>query len=264
MLFTATYSFTDWSRYQPLVRFTGLQNYQAVIKDAVLLLSIKNSLTYAFATAILQSLIALPVSVLINSKLRFRNGFRTIFFSPAIISTMVVGYLWTYIYSSLDLGLLNNFIGRFGLGPVNWLGNSKLTLGSIIATQVWQWFGWAMVIYLGNLQSIPQELYEAADIDGCGSWRRFWQITLPQLSPSIKINLINGIIAGLKVFDIIYSMTKGGPGHTSETIMSLMYVRFAEGAYGYAASFGIVFLIVTLILTAVMLRLFKMWEQRIG
>jgi raffinose/stachyose/melibiose transport system permease protein len=144
------------------------------------------------------------------------------------------------------------------------LGDPKLALGSVILTQVWQWFGWGMVIYLGNLQSIPQELYEAADMDGCGAWSRFWRITVPQLTPALKLNLITGTIAGLKVFDIIFSMTRGGPGHTTDTILFLMFIRFSDGNYGYAAAYGVVFLIFSMILAGVLLRFFKVWEDKLS
>ncbi len=121
-----------------------------------------------------------------------------------------------------------------------------------------------MVIYLANLQSIPEELYEAAAIDGCTGWQRFWRITFPQLSPAIKINFITGMISGLKVFDIIISLTKGGPGYATETILTLMFSKFSEGNFGYAASFGIVFLVISMLLATVLLRLFKIWEDKIG
>ena len=105
------------------------------------------------------------------------------------------------------------FLNQLGVGTVNFLGNGKLALVSIIFTQVWQWFGWSMVIYLGNLQSISDDLYEAASIDGASTLRKFWHITIPGLAPAIKINLVTGIISGLKVFDVVLSMTNGGPAH---------------------------------------------------
>lgn len=264
LFFTGAYSLTNWNNYSPTVDFVGFDNYLRVFKDKVLFSGIKNSLIYAVSTVALQNLIAIPVSVALNSKLRFRNAFRAIYFAPAVLSTLVVGYLWSYMLSSADYGLINTLLGYVGLGPVNWLGNPNLALGSIIFTQVWQWFGWAMVIYLANLQSIPEELYEAAAIDGCTGWQRFWRITFPQLSPAIKINFITGMISGLKVFDIIISLTKGGPGYATETILTLMFSKFSEGNFGYAASFGIVFLVISMLLSAVLLRLFKIWEDRIG
>ena len=110
-----------------------------------------------------------------------------------------------------------------GLEKVNFLGNGKTGLWSIILIEVWQWFGWAMVIYLGNLQSISDDLYEAAAMDGANAWDRFWHITIPGLAPAIKINLVTGMISGLKVFDIVLATTNGGPAHQTETILTLMF-----------------------------------------
>ncbi|MGM7719788.1 carbohydrate ABC transporter permease [Metabacillus sp. Hm71] len=264
LIYSFFYSFTDWSNYSQETTFIGLENYQKVIEDKILLLGIKNSLIYAVVNVLLQNLIALPIAVILNSKLKFRNGFRAIFFSPAVLSVLVVGFLWSYILSSSDYGLLNNFLGFFGVEPINFLGNEKTALGVIILTQVWQWFGWAMVIYLANLQSISQDLYEAAEIDGCTKLQTFWYITVPQLAPAIKINLVTGMISGLKVFDIVVSLTKGGPGYSTETILTLMFSKFSEGNLGYAASFGMVFLVVSLLLSLVLLRLFKVWEGKLN
>jgi raffinose/stachyose/melibiose transport system permease protein len=264
LVFTGVYSFFDWRSSSAVLTFTGLANYASLLRDTVMLTGIKNSFLYAVSTVLLQAVIAVPVSVILNSKLPLRNAFRTIYFSPGVISTLVVGYLWSYILASGDKGMLNTLLKGVDLGPVNWLGNPRLALGSVILTQVWQWFGWGMVIYLGNLQSIPQELYEAADMDGCGTWSRFWRITVPHLTPALKLNLITGTISGLKVFDIIFSMTKGGPGHTTDTILFLMFTRFSDGNYGYAAAYGVVFLIFSMILAGILLRLFKIWEDKLA
>ncbi|MCA0755797.1 sugar ABC transporter permease [Paenibacillus sp. N4] len=264
LIYTAIYSFTDWSNYSSAIQFTGLSNYRKILEDNTLFVGVKNSLVYAISTVILQNLIALPVAVLLNSKLKFRNGFRAIFFSPAVLSTLVVGFLWSYMLSSSDYGMLNKLLASFGIGPVNFLGDPDTALTAIILTQVWQWFGWAMVIYLANLQSISEDLYEAASIDGAGRLQQFFSITVPQLAPAIKINLITGMISGLKVFDIVVSLTKGGPGYSTETILTLMFSKFSEGNYGYAASFGIVFLMLSLALAALLLRTFKIWEDRLN
>ena len=244
--------------------FVGLNNYKKLFSDITIIGGIKNSLTYAFFTVLLQNLISLPVAVVLNSKFKGKNFFRAIFFCPAVLSTLVVGYLWKYILSASDFGFVNQILNRLGVGTVNFLGNGKLALASIIFTQVWQWFGWSMVIYLGNLQSISDDLYEAASIDGASTLRRFWHITIPGLAPAIKINLVTGIISGLKVFDVVLSMTNGGPAHKTDTILSLMFAKFSEGNYGYASSFGIMFLIVSMALSAVLLGLFGKWERRLG
>lgn len=190
--------------------------------------------------------------------------FQSVIFCPAVLSTLVVGYLWKYILSASDFGFVNQLLRGIGLQSVNFLGSGKLALGSIIFTQVWQWFGWSMVIYLGNLQSISEDLYEAASIDGANTLRKFWHITIPGLAPAIKINLVTGMISGLKVFDVVLAMTNGGPAHKTDTILLMMFSRFSDGNYGYASAFGIIFLVVSMLLSAVLLGLFGKWERRLG
>lgn len=264
LVFTIRYSFYNWTNFSPDVFFVGLKNYKKLFSDITIIGGIKNSLTYAFFTVLLQNLISLPVAVVLNTKFKGKNFFRATFFCPAVLSTLVVGYLWKYILSASDFGFVNHILNQLGVGTVNFLGNGKLALVSIIFTQVWQWFGWSMVIYLGNLQSISDDLYEAASIDGASTLRKFWHITIPGLAPAIKINLVTGIISGLKVFDVVLSMTNGGPAHKTDTILSLMFAKFSEGNYGYASSFGIMFLIVSMVLSAVLLGLFGKWERRLG
>lgn len=264
LVFTIRYSFYNWTNFSPDDFFVGLKNYKKLFSDITIIGGIKNSLTYAFFTVLLQNLISLPVAVVLNTKFKGKNFFRATFFCPAVLSTLVVGYLWKYILSASDFGFVNQILNQLGVGTVNFLGNGKLALVSIIFTQVWQWFGWSMVIYLGNLQSISDDLYEAASIDGASTLRKFWHITIPGLAPAIKINLVTGIISGLKVFDVVLSMTNGGPAHKTDTILSLMFAKFSEGNYGYASSFGIMFLIVSMVLSAVLLGLFGKWERRLG
>ena len=264
LVFTIRYSFYNWTNFSPDVFFVGLKNYKKLFSDITIIGGIKNSLTYAFFTVLLQNLISLPVAVVLNTKFKGKNFFRATFFCPAVLSTLVVGYLWKYILSASDFGFVNQILNQLGVGTVNFLGNGKLALVSIIFTQVWQWFGWSMVIHLGNLQSISDDLYEAASIDGASTLRKFWHITIPGLAPAIKINLVTGIISGLKVFDVVLSMTNGGPAHKTDTILSLMFAKFSEGNYGYASSFGIMFLIVSMVLSAVLLGLFGKRERRLG
>lgn len=135
---------------------------------------------------------------------------------------MVVGYLFQYIMTSADGGLLNSILMFFGGKPVNWLGDSKIALYSVLITQVWQWTGWSMVIYIANLKSIDSALYEAANIDGAGPVQLFFRVTLPLLHPATSFNILMSLIGGWKMFDAVFVMTKGGPGYATETIMTTM------------------------------------------
>lgn len=264
LIFTAKYSFYNWTNYSPDITFAGLDNYKKLLTDRTLMNSVKHTCTYAIATALLQTILALPVSVALNSKLKGRNFYRTVYFCPAVLSTLVVGFLWKFLLSNSDYGFANQLINKFDFDKVNFLGNGKIALTCIILIEVWQWFGWAMVIYLGNLQSISTDQYEAASVDGATGMQQFLHITIPGLAPAIKINLVTGMIAGLKVFDIVVSTTNGGPAHQTETILTLMFSKFSDGNYGYASSFGMVFLFVSMIMACVLLGLFRKWEAKLG
>lgn len=259
---TAVLSLTDQSNHSREVNFVGLENYVEALTSPQMLAGIQHSLTYAVVVVVLQNLIALPMALLLHSKIPFRGAFRTIFFGPAVLSVLVVGYLWSYIFSSNDFGLINTVLRSIGLANVNWLGDPNLALGTIIVTQVWQWFGYQMVIYLAALQTINNDLYEAAALDGAGRWKSFLTVTLPGLLPAFQITIVTGLIAGLKVFDIVISMTNGGPGYATETVLTLMYRKFSEGNYGVAAAFGILFLIVSLLIGGLLLRVFRRLEAR--
>lgn len=261
---TIVYSFCNWTNYSASITYAGLDNYISILDDSILFTGISNSLKYAVFTVLIQNLISLPISVILNSKIKCKNIYRAIFFCPAVLSTLVVGYLWKYLLSSSDYGFVNRIIEDLGFEKVNFFGNGTSALWVIILVEVWQWFGWSMVIYLGNLQSISEDLYEAASVDGANSLSKFFHITIPGLAPAIKINLVTGMISGLKVFDIVVSTTGGGPAHKTETILTMMFSKFSDGNFGYAAAFGVIFLIVTMILSIVVLGGFKKWEDYLG
>lgn len=264
LIFTAKYSFYSWTNFSQEITFNGLENYRKIFDDPILAKGIKNTLIFAFVTVTVQSLISLPVSVFLNSKIKGSNIYRAIYFAPAVLSTLVVGYLWKYLMSSSDYGFINQVFTGMGFEKVNFLGNAQIALFAIITISVWQWFGWSMVIYLGSLQSISEELYEAASVDGANGLQKFWHITIPGLAPAIKINFVTSTISGLKIFDLILATTNGGPAHQTETILSLMFSKFSDGNYGYASAFGMVFLLVSMLVAAVMLGVFKKWEDRLG
>ncbi|WP_195420689.1 carbohydrate ABC transporter permease [Faecalicatena contorta] len=264
LIFTAKYSFYSWTNFSQEITFNGLENYRKIFDDPILAKGIKNTLIFAFVTVTVQSLISLPVSVFLNSKIKGSNIYRAIYFAPAVLSTLVVGYLWKYLMSSSDYGFINQVLTGMGFEKVNFLGNAQIALFAIITISVWQWFGWSMVIYLGSLQSISEELYEAASVDGANGLQKFWHITIPGLAPAIKINFVTSTISGLKIFDLILATTNGGPAHQTETILTLMFSKFSDGNYGYASAFGMVFLLVSMLVAAVMLGVFKKWEDRLG
>lgn len=263
-IFTVIYSFTDYTDMNPTnLNFVGLKNYIKVFDTPLMMTAIKNSVFYAIILTTLQTVFALPLAVLLNKKLKTKNLLRATFFFPAVFSSLIIGYLWSFILSSSDYGLVNNILHSLGLDTVNFF-SSNTALISVIMTQVWQWTGWAMVIFLANLQSIPSDLYEAADIDGASSLKQFFKVTLPLMCPSVKIIVITGLIGGMKVFDIIYSMTSGGPGNSTQTVMTVMMKKgMSDGFYSTGAAFGVCFFVIVLIISGITTKLMGKWSEAI-
>ena len=263
-LYTIYYSFTDYTDMNPInLHFVGLKNYIKVLQTPVMLAAIKNSVIYAILLTGFQTLLGLPLAFVLNQKLKSRNLLRAVFFFPAVFSSLIIGYLWNFIMSSSDFGLINNILHQLGLGTLNFF-TSKNALYSVILTQIWQWTGWAMVIFLANLQSISPDLYEAAEIDGANGLKKFMYVTLPLMCPSVKIVIVTGLIGGMKVFDIIYSMTSGGPGDATQTVMTVMMTkRISEGFYSTGSAFGVCFFIIVLAISAIVTKLMGKWSEAI-
>ena len=263
-LYTIYYSFTDYTDMNPInLHFVGLKNYIKVLQTPVMLSAIKNSVIYAILLTGFQTLLGLPLAFVLNQKLKSRNLLRAVFFFPAVFSSLIIGYLWNFIMSSSDFGLINNILHQLGLGTLNFF-TSKNALYSVILTQIWQWTGWAMVIFLANLQSISPDLYEAAEIDGANGLKKFMYVTLPLMCPSVKIVIVTGLIGGMKVFDIIYSMTSGGPGDATQTVMTVMMKKgISEGFYSTGSAFGVCFFIIVLAISAIVTKLMGKWSEAI-
>ena len=263
-LYTIYYSFTDYTDMNPInLHFVGLKNYIKVLQTPVMLAAIKNSVIYAILLTGFQTLLGLPLAFVLNQKLKSRNLLRAVFFFPAVFSSLIIGYLWNFIMSSSDFGLINNILHQLGLGTLNFF-TSKNALYSVILTQIWQWTGWAMVIFLANLQSISPDLYEAAEIDGANGLKKFMYVTLPLMCPSVKIVIVTGLSGGMKVFDIIYSMTSGGPGDATQTVMTVMMKKgISEGFYSTGSAFGVCFFIIVLAISAIVTKLMGKWSEAI-
>lgn len=264
-LYTVFYSFTDYTDLHPTdLSFVGLKNYLKVFDTPVMKTAIQNSVLYAILLTGFQILLGLPLAALLNLKLRSRNLLRAVFFFPAVFSALIVGYLWNYIMSSSQYGLINSIIASLGGETFNFFTSSR-ALFSVVLTQAWQWTGWAMVIFLANLQSIPDELYEAASIDGAGKMKQFFGITLPLMEPSVSVVAVTGLIGGMKVYDIIYSMTSGGPGNATQTVMTVMMKKgISEGFYSTGSAFGVIFFVVVMVISGLTTKLMGKWSEAVS
>ena len=246
------YSLTSWDGLDPNLHFVGLANFQTLFGDSTILSDLKNTLLFAAGMMIIQNTISLVLAVLLDGMLRRFSFLRVLFLIPTMLSALAIGFTWDYIYSPL-FGALNLFLGHIGLSALaqDWLGNPKLALGSILATSVWQWVGFSTIIFLAGLQTIPLEFYEAAQIDGAKSWQKFRHITFPLIAQSFTINVVLTLIGSMKVFDLIFVMTAGGPGGTTESLVLRIYKEaFKLNNFGYATAIGIVTALVILAISA--------------
>lgn len=251
-------SFVSWDGINPL-RVVGLQNYLDVFRDAEFWQAIIHNVIYAVGTVAGKISLALALAVLLNRALPGRAIFRTVLFLPVVLSFVVVGLLWNWIYD-YNFGLVNGLLSFLHLGALrqDWLGNSSLALGALIIVDIWKWFGFHMVINLAGLQSIPNELYEAARIDGASGWDCFWRVTLPLLQPITAINVTLATLGAFNVFDLVYVMTEGGPANATNVATLDIYIKaFQFYHFGYAAAMSFVLLALVSAVSLTLLRLMR-------
>ena len=253
-------SLTNWNGFSQVYDYIGLEQYKRMFADPDTWLVVKNTLLYGIGSTVLQNIIGLGYALLLNHHLKVRTLTRTIIYLPVIISPLVMGYIW-YFFFAYQGGALNDVYNWLGLDPVNALGNPEVNPYIIVFVNTFQFVGVAMIIYLAGLQSISKEYYEAANIDGASSWSKFKNITLPLLAPAITINVVINIIGGLKLFDVIVSLTNGGPGNASQSMSTFMYsLYFARQDAGYAATQGVLMAVIILVLSLAALLYLKRKE----
>ena len=244
------YSFTDWNaRSMGEVSFVGLKNYIEIFtSDKNYLSGIGHTLMFTIVSNIVKLVPALFLAIMLQEGLKGKNFYRTILYLPSILPFVIIGITFKSVLN-YDNGLLNGFLDMVHLGFLKqkWLSDRNVVWGSVIGVDAWRGIGYVMTIFIAGLGAIPKTYYEAAQIDGASFWQRLKSITLPMLTGSIMINLVFGITYGLKVFDIIYVLTNGGPGHATEVVTTYSYQLYADGAYGMSTAFNTVLLILTAI-----------------
>jgi raffinose/stachyose/melibiose transport system permease protein len=254
-------SFTNWSFLNSDPDFVGFENFVRAFEGEAGPAAIR-TLFIALVVVIGQNLLGLGLALLLHGAVVGRNVLRTIIFAPMVVSSLVVGYLFKYIFGPPGSGAVNALLAAMGLQQVDFLGNPTSALWIIIITVIWQFTGATMIIYLAGLQGVPQELDEAAALDGAGYWKRFWYVTRPLLAPAFTINLMIGLIGGLKIFDQIISLTNGGPGNQTQTIATLIYQIFSVfGDYGRAAALAVVLAVGVAILSLIQFRVLRRQER---
>ncbi|MBI2940876.1 MAG: sugar ABC transporter permease [Chloroflexi bacterium] len=259
VLYSTALSFYEWNGFQPTWTPAGLANYQRMLEDPVFGIAFKNTLMYAASLAIFQPLLALGLALVLDSLRRARIFFRTLLFIPYILSHVMVSLLFNQIYEP-NFGLLNEFLRGIGRPEWTqiWLGNATLAVPAIILVGLWQGLGFGMVVYLAGLQNIPQELKEAAQIDGATAWGVIRHVTIPLLRPVTLVVVVLVMIGSFKMFDYVFLMTQGGPAHSTQVLASYVFHNaFVRNYMGYASAIALVMMALTLSLSFVQSRLFR-------
>jgi multiple sugar transport system permease protein len=258
MLISIYLSFTDWDLLTD-PKWIGLQNYRRMVfSDPLVQQSLKVTTIYAFSAVPLQVVGGLFLAVLLNQSIKLKSFIRTVFYLPSVVSGVAVAMLWLWIFNS-DFGLLNTLLHLFGVQGPAWLSDPRYVLMAFVIMSLWG-VGGSMVIYLAGLQGVPTDLYEAAEVDGANSPKRFWYITLPMISPVIFFNLVMGIIQALQIFNQAYIMTQGGPQNASMFMMLYLYFNaFEYFRMGYASTLAWLIFFYILTLTLLVFRSSSRW-----
>jgi raffinose/stachyose/melibiose transport system permease protein len=240
------FAFTNWTGIGAF-QWIGFENFVKIFQNPAMLLALGNTLFLAIASVLLVNIIGLALALGINRIVKSRYILRVLFFMPVVLSPLAVSYIWKFIFDYN--GPINAILTAVGLGSwvKPWLADPTLAIWAILIVIVWQQTGFAMVIYMAGLASVPQEIEEAAAIDGANLWQRFWHVVLPSIRPAVAIATTLGIVNGLRIFDQIMALTSGGPAGATETLATQVYKQaFSLGQFGYGAALALVLTVIIL------------------
>ena len=253
-------SFYKWNGYSQTMKSIGFANYERLFTDKKLLLSIKNTLIYGFCSTAIQNVLGLSYAMFLNQKLKGRFVARTLIYLPAMIAAMIIGNIM-YFFVQYNNGAINDIIMLLGGQKVDLMANGTRAVWIMTIINSLQYCGMCMVMYMAGLQNIPAMYYEAAAIDGAGFWQRFTKITLPMLEPAINSAVVTNLIGGLKLFDIINALTKGGPGNTTHSLSSMVsYQYLQKESAGYATAIGVLCFVMIVLIGNLAMTFFKRRE----
>jgi raffinose/stachyose/melibiose transport system permease protein len=239
------FSLTVWNFNSS--KFCGLDNFKMFFSENSLNIGIKNTMIYAVLTSGLKVILAFLIAVFLTSTIKTKHVIRSVVFFPNLISTIAIGITFATLLHPTK-GLINAFLGLFGVGRIDWLGNVDIALFSIIGVDVWKGLSIATVIYIAGIQSIDKGYYEAAAIDGANGLNKLLHITLPLSRPSRNSVIILSFIGGIRSFDLIWAMTGGGPGFATDVLASIVYKQYAAGYYGLSTAGNVIMLVLIAIL----------------
>ncbi|MCL4298556.1 MAG: sugar ABC transporter permease [Anaerolineae bacterium] len=250
------FSLTRWTLFS--ATFIGLDNYVTFLNDPMLMTGLRNTLIYAVLTSGLKVIIALPLAMLLTSNIRFKGLLRSIVFFPVLVSTVAVGITFSTLMQP-SVGLINTVLGFLGLPQPDWLGNPSLALYSVALVDVWKGVGIAMVIFMAGILSIPVDYFEAARLEG-GTWVKFRYVILPLARNATFTVILLSFIGGLRTFDLIWTMTRGGPGFASDVLTSVIYKEYQAGFYGLSTAGNVVLFVLVTIIVYPLMRSFNRME----
>lgn len=246
------YSVTSWDGMSAEKTFVGLKNYVNLFKDKEFIDAWWFTIKFTIGNTIIQNVLALLFAVALDSGIRWQKVYRTALFVPCLISAIIVGFIWLKMFSNV-LPEINEWLGT----NINFLlfGDSKTVLGGLLIANNWQWVGYWMLIYLAGLQSVPGDLHEAAKVDGANAVQRFFHVTIPMLAPAITICVVGITTGSLKVYDLLVSSTKGGPGRASTSIIYQTYTTAINGRqYGYGSAMTVTLVVVLLMVAMIQVK----------
>jgi ABC-type sugar transport system permease subunit len=252
-------AFMHWDAYNPPT-WAGIDNFTRLLGDDSFHVALINTCLYALGHVPLTLAIALCLALLLNQKLRGIAFFRVAIFFPYITSLVAVAIVWNMLFNPTT-GPINQFLHLIGIADApGWTASTTWALPAVIITSVWRDMGYYMVLFLAGLQAIPQEYYEAAEVDGAGRWQKFWNVTLPSLRPTTFLVLVLLSVSSFKVFDLIFVMTQGGPGRATLVLSQLIYQDgIINGQFGYSSAISLVLFVIVLIVTVFQ---FKLQQRR--
>ncbi|HOJ89057.1 MAG TPA: sugar ABC transporter permease [Pseudothermotoga sp.] len=258
LVFSVVVSFTDYSGLNPKMSYVGIKNYARAFSDPVFIKALANTFSFVLVTVPATTIISFCLALLLTSGIRLKRLFQAGFFLPSVISMVVISMIWLYIFSAT--GPLNLLLSSIGLkvSMQSWLASSKTALGSIMVMDIWSAVGYYTVLFVAGLQSIPVQLYEAAQVDGATKWQMTRRITLPLLKPTVFFVISINSIRSFQIFTEIFTLTGGGPANSTQTVVHYLYdTSFRKFEMGYGSAIAYILFVVILLITLVQRKLLK-------
>lgn len=260
-VFNFFYAFTDWSGFKAEINPVGFDNFTRIVENGTLFTSLRITLVYAVLVAIFQNVFGLALAVLLERDNMLNRFARAAFFIPVLMSALAVGYIFQALLK--PDGAVNHVLGML-LGTdvtIPWLGNTTWTIVVVALIHAWKWMGLSMLIYLAGLKTMPEDVLEAARIDGATAWQRFWTIRFPLLAPAVTFSVATALLGSMNGFDVVQATTEGGPARTTEILNIFIYRTFGQGLFAQATTMSLVLFLMVALLAFPVIRMLRKREE---